>query len=369
MKALSDYMRFLYACRFCPMCKPAAEVANITHIESYSTRARAMMLWRVASGIAEFTQRDVELIYQCTLDSISQSWCVNHYPVSEYMVSARAEILRRGLAPKSVRDVLRHSITESEDIKGDVILLSSEACELGNKNAIDPALNVLENAGISAEPVFIQCGALAYGLGDFKKALEQAERLIDIIKNCGIKFVIADGPATLFTIRYIYPFLDILWPKDIEVRSLSEELSRALEQKKLKIKFYDETKVIFHDSRCACLLADDMAQDEAIQPGFQGPETALGKGEVYEAPRRIVDALGMERIFFVWSRSLSRSCGADDGLWITYPELAKELALKRMQEAEKLGAEMIITDSLLCAYHLKSNGNGIPVRWLCELFE
>ena len=78
----------------------------------------------------------------------------------------------------------------------------------------------------------------------------------------------------------------------------------------------------------------------------------------------------MERIFSVWSRTFCKSCGADDGLWLTYPELAADLAEQRLRDAENLGAEMIVTDSLLCAEHLKSVrlADSVGIRWLPELF-
>lgn len=381
VKDLSSYKDDLYSCRFCPMCKPAAEVANVTLIESYSTRARAMLLWRVVSGIAGFTARDTEIIYQSTLDSISQAWCVNHYPVSEYLTAARAEIFRKGLAPVQVKDALKNHTARAEsayekqgfrpaDQAGDALILASEAAEIGGEELLKPALSVLRKAGVPAKPLLIESGAIAYSLGALELASKQALRVIDLIKKTGVENVIVDGPRAMYTVKYVYPVLDIPWPEHIAVTSISEELYGAVNSGKLKREVTAGSGIIFHDSRSACAMADEPAGDQAIQPGFQGPETVLGRGEVFEAPRRLMDALGMERIFSVWSRSLSKSCGADDGLWLTYPELAADLAEQRLQEAENLGAEMIVTDSLLCAEHLKSvrQSGDVAIRWLPELF-
>lgn len=65
----------------------------------------------------------------------------------------------------------------------------------------------------------------------------------------------------------------------------------------------------------------------------------------------------------------SRSCGADDGLWLTYPKLAAGLARQRLQEAKRLGAETLITDSVLCARHLAKfcAEEDVRVVWLPEL--
>jgi Fe-S oxidoreductase len=79
----------------------------------------------------------------------------------------------------------------------------------------------------------------------------------------------------------------------------------------------------------------------------------------------------MERVYTVWARSLCRSCGADDGLALTYPHLAEKLALRRLQEAGELGAEMIVTDSPLCAQHLREtrSSTDVEIRWLAELIK
>ncbi len=381
VKDLSSYKDDLFSCRFCPMCKPAAEVANVTLIESYSTRARAMMLWRVVSGIAGFTARDTEIIYQSTLDSISQAWCVNHYPVSEYLTAARAEIFRKGLAPEQVKNALNNYTARTEsayenqgfrpaDQAGDAIILASEAAEIGGEKLLKPVLSVLEKAGVPAKTLLIESGAMAYSLGALELASKQALRVIGLIKKTGTEKVITDGPRAMYAIKYIYPLLDIPWPEHIAVTSVSEELYSAVTGGKLKRAVTAGSRIIFHDSRSACALADELAEDQAIQPGFQGPEIVLGRGEIFEAPRRLADLLGMERIFSVWSRTFCKSCGADDGLWLTYPELAADLAEQRLRDAENLGAEMIVTDSLLCAEHLKSVrlADSVGIRWLPELF-
>ncbi|MCK5094946.1 MAG: (Fe-S)-binding protein, partial [Spirochaetes bacterium] len=256
------------------------------------------------------------------------------------------------------------------DQAGDALILASEAAEIGGEKLLKPVLSVLKKAGVPAKPLLIESGAIAYSLGALELASKQALRVIDLVNKTGVEKIIVDGPRAMYAIKYIYPLLDISWPEHIAVTSISEELYGAVTSGKLKRAVTAGSGIIFHDSRSACALADEPAGDQAIQPDFQGPETVLGRGEVYEAPRRLMDALGMERIFSVWSRSLCKSCGADDGLWLTYPELAADLAEQLLRDAENLGAEMIVTDSLLCAEHLKSVrlADSVGVRWLPELF-
>jgi len=102
--------------------------------------------------------------------------------------------------------------------------------------------------------------------------------------------------------------------------------------------------------------------------GAEG-ESAFGEGAVYEAPRHLLDALGVQRVFGTWTRALAKTSGADDGLWLTYPDLAAGLAVQRLDYAESLGATILVTDSPLAAAYLSKHASGrkIEVRLLAEL--
>ncbi len=366
---LSSYLDALSGCRFCPMCKPANEVANLTGLESHSTRARAMMLWRIANGLANWTPRQVELLYQTTLDSISQAWCLCHYPVSEYVVAARAEVFAAGLAPAAVRQALERNGFDPRPSKSDALLLGGEASEWGDETVLEPVLRILKRIGVAAEAVCLPVGALPFCLGARSLAEQQARKVAALIRDSGARLLIPDGPQTLWALRHVYAELDVSLPKEVKIVSLSVLLAQARMEGKLSMPDMAGMRAIVHDSRSASLLAESMAQVEAIQPGYRGSEEKLGEGEIYEAPRNLVAAMGIERLYTTWSRSLCRSCGADEGLWLTYPKLAAGLAKQQLQEAKRMGAEILITDSVLCARHLSkfcAEGDA-QVVWLPEL--
>jgi hypothetical protein len=105
---------------------------------------------------------------------------------------------------------------------------------------------------------------------------------------------------------------------------------------------------------------------EVIQPGYVGEEAKLGGGAIFDAPRQLLDAMGMKRRYSVWSRALSKSSGADDGLFLTYPELAAAMAQARLAEAKRAGAGVLVAESLLDAIHLAqfADETGVVVTWL-----
>jgi Fe-S oxidoreductase len=359
----------LAKCRFCPMCKPAAEVANLTLIESHSTRARAMMMWRIGAGLATWRPRDVELLYQSTLDSIAEAWCVSHYAFHDFMAAARADVFESGLAPEAVQHVAERDPFHPTNAKGSTILLASEAAELGDESAVDPALHLLESCGVHAGPLLAMSGALANSLGARQKARTQAAQVVHLLEQGNVSTVIVDGPVTMQALQRMYPALSVAVPSRVAVISLAAVVETAIREGRLQPPHYGGAAAFVHDSRSSCLLADRLAQAEAVQPGYRGPEEISGEGEVYAVVRRLADAVGLERRYSVWSRSLSRSCGADDGLWLTYPDLAEGLAKQRLEEARRLGASIVVTDSLLCARHLErfAGGSGVQVRWLPEM--
>jgi hypothetical protein len=349
------------------MCKPAAEVAGVTKLESHSTRSRALLMWRVASGLSSWGPRETEIIFQSTLDSISEAFDLYHYPLSELMLAARAEIWESGCAPDVVKNAVKtDAITTAQDEppSGETVLLGGELWQSGNRQLIPAILAALEAQQITALTWLVPTGALSYALGAQEIARDQAERVVGGLRSGNAKTIIADGPETAWALRKIYPRLGVPLPDSLTVKTLSEVLATSVRQSSMSL-----GKVFVHDSRAACLIADRMANHLAILPGYRSTEEAFGLGEVYEAPRRLIDRLGGKRVFNCWTRSLAKSSGSDDGLWLTYPELAAELALGRLRDAKQLGADLVVTDSPLAATFLRRNMTQPPIEvaFLAEL--
>jgi len=365
MNRLVAHQKDLYELRFSPMCKPAGEVAYLTQLESHTTRARMMMLWRIAAGHLNWGPRESELLYQSTLDSISEAFDVFHYPVSQIMLDARADVWEAGLAPKPVQQAVEFAAGLGGKAPPqpfeEAILLGGELVQLP-----EPAhyQAVLDAVGAPAASWLVPTGALAYALGAREIAHAQAKAVLAGIAASGARRVIADGPETAWALLKIYPDLGLDLPEGVQVRLLSQVLAESSPAHPVGLGL-----VCVHDSRPACLIADQMSSHLAVMPGYFEDEAEFGVGGVYEAPRQIVERLGGRRVFGTWTRALAKSCGADDGLWLTYPDLARGLAGQRLEYARQLQAGAIITDSPLCAAWLGQSPDraNIAVRWLPEL--
>ena len=285
------------------------------------------------------------------------------------MLAARADIWEAGLAPTSViQAVETGSIEPGEAPHDNTILLAGELAQLGDDALLSPMQEALSRSGINASAWIASTAALAYALGDRELAAATARQIVAGIEASGAQTIIADGPETAWALTKIYPELGINLPDGVIVKLLSSALA---ERPPTDPNGQSQSlgQVFFHDSRPACLIADTMAGSLAILPGYVENEAEFGTGAVYEAPRQLLEALGIRRVFGTWTRSLAKSSGADDGLWLTYPTLAAGLARQRLENAKSLGAETLVTDSPLAASFLTRHGPdvGVQVKLLAEL--
>jgi len=366
MKRLEAHKQALYELRFSPMCKPATEVANVTQLESHTVRARTMMFWRIAEGVLDWGPREAELTYESTLDSISAAFDVFHYPIHRYMLDARADIWDAGLAPACVKRVVEASASQAagEAPQGDTLLLAGEIAQLGDEALLASIRAALRGAGVQASTWVAPTGALAFALGAWDVAKAQAKEVVTGVRASHAKTVIADGAEAAWVLTKVYPELGAELPEGVVVRLLSEVLDENLDPGKK-----DLGKVFVHDSRPAYLISTEEPTYTVILPGYTEDETTFGKGPVYDAPRRLLDRLGAQRVWGPWTRALAKSSGADDGLWLTHPYLAEKLAVQRLDHVESLGATTVVTDSPLAAAWLAKHAGGreVEVKLLAEL--
>lgn len=368
MSRLEAHKKELFEMRFSTMCKPACEVANLTQLESHTTRARALMLWRIVAGYLSWGSREVEILYESTLDSISEAFDIFHYPISRIMLDARADVWEAGLAPQCVKNVVKadqetRSQAPSDVQKSNYLLLAGELAQLNDDKYLHALRATLQAAGQDVQIWVARSGTLAFALGAREVACQQADYIFEGIKTSQATTIITDGPETAWALQKIFPELGLTLPVGVQVRSLSEFLLEKLPRSQRKA-----DAVFVHDSRPAYFLAEKLPSHLAILSEISADESVFGKGSVYETPRHILDSMGARRVFGSWTRGLAKSCGADDGLWLTYPDLAAGLARQRLEYARDLGARLIVTSSPLCASFLTRHQGQAdpPVAWLPE---
>jgi Fe-S oxidoreductase len=113
---------------------------------------------------------------------------------------------------------------------------------------------------------------------------------------------------------------------------VSEYVEKLLQEKRLKFTKPIKKTVTFHDS------------------------CHLGRGSgIFEAPRNVIKSIpGVKLIEMARNRRLSRCCGAGCGCAAAFNELASELAFERVKEANRTGAELMVTTCPFCNLNLNN---------------
>lgn len=316
---LSDHRQAIEHCRFCPMCKPKGEVSLVTQHEVHTTRARAMLLWRIVAGHEPWSPRVAELVFEASLDSSSEHFCVGKIPVSSYILAARAEVVRRGLAPAAVvRQAER--LLDNPPVNH---LPPSDTVIYSDLDEPRPSLSVFLPESVPTIPMHEVADAYVLGLEEAFHS--RAKSLHDAIRRSGAHTVVADGPATYFALTELLPRSGYAL-EGTGVTTVTDVLRSVPRQ-------VSGPPVYVHDSSYYRLA-----------------------GAEPSATRRLLDAWGVAKLEFIENGLLADDVGIEGALCLTHPELAAKVARRRVRDLPN--GSFILTDCPTSAGWLNQSAGG-----------
>jgi heterodisulfide reductase subunit D len=212
------------------------------------------------------------------------------------------------------------------------------------------------------------------GHGDVFEA--QAAKVCEALDaSCARKIVAVSG-SHLGLLRAHYPRRGRT-PK-AQVVHASELLDELIRDRRIPLFERIERRVAYHDP---CYLG---RQSEPPQP-WEGEEKLAhgvltyfdppkpinyGVNGVYDPPRRILEQIpGLDLTEMHRIREYSLCCGGGGGVPDAHPEVAKNAAQSRIEEARDVGAEAIVTACHYCKHNLKrwQSDGGTPVLDLIDI--
>ncbi|MFN3405117.1 MAG: (Fe-S)-binding protein [Cytophagaceae bacterium] len=153
----------------------------------------------------------------------------------------------------------------------------------------------------------------------------QAMTNIQVLNGYGIKKIVTACPHCFNTIKNEYPELG----GNYEVIHHSTLLQQFIDEGKIKLKdggTFKGKKITFHDS---CYLGR--------------------ANNIYEAPRKVIEALDAELVEMKRSRSKGLCCGAGGAQMFKEPEPGfKDINIERTDEALETGAKIIASGCPFC---------------------
>jgi len=173
---------------------------------------------------------------------------------------------------------------------------------------------------------------------------------IQILNNYGIKKIVTACPHCFNTLKNEYPELG----GDYEVIHHTTFLQQLIDEGKIKLQeggVFKGQKITYHDS-CYLGRAND----------------------IYEAPRKVLEALDAELVEMKRCRSKGLCCGAGGAQMFKEPEPGKkDINIERTEEALATGAQTIAVACPFCMTMMsdgvknKNRENEVKVKDLAEL--
>lgn len=192
------------------------------------------------------------------------------------------------------------------------------------------------------------CGSTLLRTGLVDSARGTVLRNIERFDAAAPSTIVTSCAGCYKTISQDYPRIGKVNARVVHVTQFVNEL---IDQKKLVLGKRVEGKVTYHD------------------PCHLGRHNKL-----YEEPRRILESIpGLKLVEMERNREESRCCGAGGGVKTAFPELTEKISSLRVEDAERTGAEILVTSCPFCYQSLKAaiegKGSKLKMMDLMELVQ
>ena len=348
--------RQLDDCSFCPkLCRFACPVSEASGHEPYTPQAKMDRLNQLRRGRIAWTEETTDPLYACTGCRQCTTQCLHGNEPGLVLLAGRAAATARGAGhpnlagyPERFRNREQRLVdTLQADVAEDRFADSAPVGFWPGCDAIDKGLEEVHAAlhlldRVSGDEVKLvragqSCGGyplLAAGLPDMFRW--HATRVAAALKP--YRTAVINCSACLYTMRVQYRAEGVAL--STEVLSLAEYLDRAgAARPGLERPRAERRSVYYHDP---CYLARYSA--------------------VTEEPRRVLSRVAnvME---LSGSRAETECCGGAGLLPKTMPEVADQMARRRLREVAARGGGTVVTSCATCAFMLRRNApSGVVVH-------
>ncbi len=192
----------------------------------------------------------------------------------------------------------------------------------------EKVLNELGIPFITIKDLELCCGSPMLQAGYKEEFLEQVEKNKEIFDNQKVRKIITNCPTCYRIFNKEY---------GIKTEHITETLADNIALLKKK---HDGEKAAYHDP------------------------CNLRKEQLFEAPRKVLSALGFNLVEMKSHSENAMCCGAGGLLKANSPRIADKIAMLRLKQSR---ADKLITSCPLCYMHLKQNAKKINVMELSEV--
>ena len=339
-------------------------------IETWSSKGRVVIVRGLQNGELEISKKIVDVLYTCTECGLCFARCSEDLKVHEAILATRRYIAEKGLIPK-VFDETAKNIKETGDpgaapVKHRLSWTKNLPIQTPPKKAktlywvgcmvadrtpetAKAFFNIMNHANVEFTMLMKRegcCGYILLSTGLWDEAEKNAEKVLSGIEETRAETLVTSCAGCYYAFKKLYPkILGMSLPcKVLHSTHFIEDLIKngRLDLKKL------DARVTYHDP------------------------CSLGRhGEVYDAPRNVLEALpGLTFAEMELNRQRSRCGGGGGGLWSFNHKISMESAYLRLNDLQPLNVDMLTTACPLCQMNFRyaSSRKSLPVR-VCDITE
>jgi len=364
-------------CLNCQVCSGYCTVASsFNDIETWSSKGRTLLTRALVSGELQPSSKLVDVLYTCSLCGLCFAQCFeNNTHVRKAIVDARHRLVEERHTPELFSTTAK-SILEVGDPSGmptskrvewtqrlqprrvfpknaDVLYWAGCVASTRTSNTPKALGNVLTQSHVDFTYLGEKegcCGYVLLATGLWNEAKENADRLVERLKQTEANTLITTCAGCYYTFTKMYPeILDIELP--CQVLHATQFIGRLIEERRIVPHSLD-WKVTYHDP---CSLGRHCG--------------------VYDSPRNVLKAVpNLDFVEMPLSRNNARCCGAGGGLWSFNNHVAMNSALERLvKDVVPLGISALVTACPTCHINLRytsvKKSLGIKVYDVVEIID
>ncbi len=331
------YRQQILKCSQCGFCQAYCPVFGATLRPAYNARGKMLLLKEVMDGRIDLSEELIETLFQCTTCASCSVNCPSGVEVPEIIKQVRRDMVNIGTCHPAfvgMNKVLKtHGNIYGEDEPEDFERPRNQPAAhvffigcVGSFREDEPTLEALALLDrLEVDYTLIDEVCCAGVLEDVGYPLNE-----DLVKR-NIEAVLAVGAETLITVcPYCY-------------RTFTHKPQYAPLREKLKI---------VHTSQFLSQFDLEVSTDKRVT--YHDPCDLGRHCGVYEEPRQIIRRVAPNFVEMPHNRAEALCCGAGGGLRGAYPANSLAMARRRLEEAEEVGAEVILTECNSCVHNLQN---------------
>ncbi len=333
---VKQYREQILKCSRCGFCQAVCPVYGATLRPGLNARGKMLLLKEVMDEKIELDDQLIDSLFQCTTCASCAENCPSGVNVPEIIKAARKDMVHIGSchpAFKGMHEVLqKHTNIYAEDEPEDFERERNRRAEyvyfigcVGAYREDESTLATLELLDrLKVDYTLIDevcCSGVLEDVG-YRINEDLAGRNIELIRATGAGTVLTGCPYCSRTFNNKPPYA-ALKQEGINVVHLSQFLTR------FDFGVRTDRKVTYHDP---CDLGRHCG--------------------IYEEPRQTIRRIAPNLVEMAHHHADSLCCGAGGGVRGAFAKNSIAMARRRLQEAEDIGAEIVLTECNSCVHNL-----------------